>query len=103
MFTHEKHSLFGQTRFFWCATALVFPLAWGCGVTPSEMEQRSTMPGPVLASTRSLESPRTVESTLASELTLASNDVELAETCELEPNCCGDLDCAPAPCPIFCL
>lgn len=101
MFPHERRSLIVQTR-FWCAIALALPLAWGCGVASSEMEQSGTLPDPV-ASTRPLESRLTTESTAASELMLASNDVEPADTCVLEPNCCGDLDCAPAPCPIFCL
>jgi hypothetical protein len=103
MFPHEKNSLFGQTRFFWCAIALVFPLASGCATAPSEMEQSGTLSDPLGASTQSLETTPASEFTLASESTLASNEVEPGDTCVLEPNCCGDLDCAPAPCPIFCL
>ena len=88
MFPHEKHRLSVQTRLFWCAIALVFPLASACAMAPSEMEQRGNLVS---------------ESPLVSESTLASNDVEPGPVCVLEPNCCGDLDCAPAPCPIFCL
>jgi hypothetical protein len=81
----EKHALFSRSRFFLCVIALL----WGCSVPPSETEQSGTLPEPVLES-RPLES------------TVADDDVERTE-CELEVDCCGNLNCAPAPCPIFCL
>ena len=82
----EKHTLFSRSRFFLCAIALVC----GCSVAPLETEQSRALPDPVLESTRPLESA------------LADDGVEIAE-CRLELDCCGNLNCAPAPCPIFCL
>jgi hypothetical protein len=82
----EKHALFSRSRFFLCAIALI----WGCSVAPSETEQSGALADPVLESTRPLE------------LTLTDDKVEVAE-CELERDCCGNLNCAPAPCPIVCL
>jgi hypothetical protein len=82
----EKHPLFTRPHFFFCAIALV----WGCSVAPSETAQSRGLPDPVLESTPSLES------------VLADDNVESA-TCKLELDCCGNLNCAPAPCPIFCL
>ena len=82
----EKHTLFSRSRFFLCAIALVC----GCSLAPSETGQSRALPDPVLESTRSLESAP------------AARDVEVA-ACELEVECCGNLNCAPAPCPIVCL
>jgi hypothetical protein len=82
----EKRTLFSRSRFFLCAMVLV----GGCSVAPSETEQSRALPDPVLESTRPLAS------------TLADDNVEVA-ACELEVDCCGNLNCAPAPCPIVCL
>jgi hypothetical protein len=73
----EKHTWFSQSRFFLCALAL----AWGCNVAPSNTEVLESTP---------LES------------TLPDDNVEVA-ACELEVDCCGNLNCAPAPCPIVCI
>ena len=42
------------------------------------------------------------ESTRSLQSTLADDNVEVA-VCKLELDCCGNLNCAPAPCPIVCL
>ena len=83
----EKHKLLSRSCVFLCAMALVL----GCAVYPAEPEQTSALPDPVL------------ESTLPQESTLATDDAESDDVCELEVDCCGNLNCAPAPCPVFCL
>jgi hypothetical protein len=82
----EKHTLSSRSRFLLCAIAL----AWGCHVAPSQTAQSGAYPDPALQSTRPLES------------TLSEDGTELA-ACKLELDCCGNLNCAPAPCPIVCL
>jgi hypothetical protein len=79
----EKHTLFTRSRFFLYAIVLV----GGCSLAPTETEQSRALTSPLL------------ESTLPQESTLVENVAE----CELEVDCCGNLNCKPAPCPIFCL
>jgi hypothetical protein len=74
----EKHTLFTRSRFFLYTLVLVC----GCSMSPTETQQSSALSNPVL------------ESTLPLESTLV---------CELELDCCGNLNCKPAPCPIVCL
>jgi hypothetical protein len=80
----EKHTLFRQSRFFLCAIALVC----GCSLAPSETDETRALSDPVRASIL--------------DTAPAEDHVEIA-ACELEVDCCGNLNCAPAPCPIFCI
>jgi hypothetical protein len=64
-----------------CTIALV----GGCNLAPLEPEQSGAVPDPVLESRSDLA------------------DVVEVAACELEVDCCGNLNCAPAPCPIVCL
>lgn len=82
----EKYTWFSRWHVFLCAIALV----GGCSVAPSVTEQSRALPDPALVSTPSLEP------------VLADEGVKVA-VCRLELDCCGNLNCAPAPCPIFCL
>lgn len=82
----EKHKWLSRSCFVLCAMALVC----GCAVDPAERET-SALPDPVLESTLPQQSP------------LAADEAESNDVCELEVDCCGNLNCAPAPCPIFCL
>jgi hypothetical protein len=79
----EKHTLFSRSRFFLCAITLFC----GCSLAPSATEQGRAS---------------ALESTAPLESAPADDKVEAA-VCELEVDCCGNLNCAPAPCPIFCL
>ena len=75
-----------QSRFFLCAIALVC----GCSLAPSEMDETGASSDPVRASSQAVDTAP------------ADDNVEVA-ACELEVDCCGNLNCAPAPCPIFCI
>ena len=65
-------------------------LALVCGFSLASSQRSHAFTDPEQASTQPLAS------------TLADDNVEVA-ACELEVDCCGNLNCAPAPCPIFCI